>query len=110
MASVVLLLALIAAAQACPPATTTSKAPNTDAASTTAPTTATAGSARKRRDLETVLVTAVTNQKYDPSMNGAHLRSMRAMVSTFARGARSQAKFITRLGVRCGGRPEFLIN
>ncbi|EYC02659.1 hypothetical protein Y032_0098g3059 [Ancylostoma ceylanicum] len=134
MAAFVLLLAVIAAAEACAPTT---------------PTTVTTG--RKRRAAEVVLVTVVTNQKYKPSMNDAHLQTMKALlndyttskkvvydkrmvherpsnvggrfavvytvrnadcgqVSDFARGARRQANFITRMGVKCRGRPEVPIN
>ncbi|EYC02658.1 hypothetical protein Y032_0098g3058 [Ancylostoma ceylanicum] len=66
MAALVLLLAVIAAAEACAPTT---------------PTTVTTG--RKRRAAEVVLVTVVTNQKYKPSMNDAHLQTMKALLNDY---------------------------
>ncbi|KIH67000.1 hypothetical protein ANCDUO_02674 [Ancylostoma duodenale] len=97
MAALVLFLAVIAVAQACSPTTTTTSSTVRQGA-------------RKTRAVEVVRVTVVTNQRYDPSRNDAHMETMKALVSNFARGARRQAKFITKMGMRCGGRPELPIN
>ncbi|EYB91663.1 hypothetical protein Y032_0203g1824 [Ancylostoma ceylanicum] len=144
MKALVLSLAVIAAVQACaPPATTPSTTKKQEAGG--------GKKDRKRHAPEIVLVTVVTNQKYDPSLNDEHLKTMEALlsdyvksknlvydrsmvhervanvdgkfaviytvqnadcgqVSNFARGARKQAMFVIRMGVRCGGRPEFYID
>ncbi|EYB81766.1 hypothetical protein Y032_0374g206 [Ancylostoma ceylanicum] len=96
-----------------------------------------------KREVDEVHVTVVTNQKYNPSLNDEHLKTMRAMVgalmldlvneavtkvndrfavvytvlgadcdqmNNFAHGVKSQAGFITQMEVKCGGKPEFVIN
>ncbi|EYC09785.1 hypothetical protein Y032_0059g3052 [Ancylostoma ceylanicum] len=143
MAPLLLFLALIGAAQACSPTSSTTWEPITQQ-------TPPLGRSRKRAT-ELVVVTVVTNRKFDPSLNDTHMQTMKSLlddytkskgvvydkrmvkeavknvggqfavhytvqnadcgeVSDFARGAKREANFITRMRVRCGGRPAFIIN
>ncbi|EYC02649.1 hypothetical protein Y032_0098g3052 [Ancylostoma ceylanicum] len=106
---------------------------------------------KRKRDVEEVQVTAVTNQKYNPSLNDDHLQTMRALLNDYcisknivydrdlvqeavanvggkfavvytmldadcdgvhhiAQGAKRRAMFITRIEIKCGSKPEIVIN
>ncbi|EYB81765.1 hypothetical protein Y032_0374g205 [Ancylostoma ceylanicum] len=69
MALLLLLLAVFSPAQGCAPTPGGGSGNNTSG----------------KREVEEVHVTVVTNQKYNPSLNDEHLRTMRALLSDYSK-------------------------
>ncbi|EYB82619.1 hypothetical protein Y032_0355g3327 [Ancylostoma ceylanicum] len=77
MTPLLLLLAVISAAQACSPTSSTTWEPITQQ-------TPPLGRGRKRAT-ELVLVTVVTNRKFDPSLNDTHLQTMKSLLNDYTK-------------------------
>ncbi|EYB91661.1 hypothetical protein Y032_0203g1822 [Ancylostoma ceylanicum] len=77
MTPLLLLLAVIAAAQACSPTSSTTWEPITQ--QTPPP-----GRSRKRAT-ELVVVTVVTNRKFDPSLNDTHMQTMKSLLDDYTK-------------------------
>ncbi|VDM73769.1 unnamed protein product [Strongylus vulgaris] len=88
MAILLILLssALFGALMACPPPpppppiTTPRVRPPTRATQSPNATNST-GTGRKKREVERIEITAVSNRKYDPSMNDSHMQAFKSLVS-----------------------------
>ncbi|EYC09783.1 hypothetical protein Y032_0059g3052 [Ancylostoma ceylanicum] len=77
MAPLLLFLALIGAAQACSPTSSTTWEPITQQ-------TPPLGRSRKRAT-ELVVVTVVTNRKFDPSLNDTHMQTMKSLLDDYTK-------------------------